>query len=636
MRIKICIILLFFLGASDLQAQHVDRKRVGKTFQKAVDAYLQKDYTTAEKWLDKSLRLDSTFAKAWLMKAEINREQHKPTLAIKAFQKLLKLDKYGFPQVYYSLGRLQFGQAEYRNAVTSLETFMRLSSASSHNLKIAQQLLKSARFAREAILHPVVRKLNRMSSHINSGAEEYINFVNEDRSRLLFTRKFLVEKAGQKGGYYKELFYETDRGEGGQWQTPVQMSFPWAKGLNMGGLSLSVDKQQMYFTACYWPGNYGSCDIYRSNLYGKQWLPPTHLGRAVNSRSWDSQACISSNGRLLFFASRRKGGKGGSDIWMSQRDSIGNWSPAVNLGDSINTQGNEMAPFLHPDGQTLYFSSNGRSGMGGYDLYISHRNLNGQWSTAKNLGYPVNTNADELNLFVSIDGNHAWLSSNRAGSMDIYQFKTYAAMRPKTTLFVKGRVEDAITGKILSAKVELTDLSNNHCLDSLWTNQLDGRFLMVLHPGEDVAFHIFKKGYLFYSKHFDLNNFPNQKDVSTVFRLSPIKKGSRMPLENILFNFDRSSLQRAAFAELKMVVNMLQQNPKIRMLIVGYTDSIGSSEHNLKLSKDRAKSVYDYLVAKGISPGRLSYKGFGSVHPLNSNKSEESRALNRRTEIIIQ
>ena len=603
----------------------------------ALAAFQKKDYETTEDELNKCFRLDSTMVKAWLLKAETEEEKGEPAQAIHAYAKVVRLDKTGIPKAYYSLGSLQFKQGKYAGAIVSLITFLDLSSKASKNLQNkAIFLLKSAHFAQHALLHPDSTRLTALSSLVNTPAEEYINFVNANNSQLVFTRKFPAPDKTMKEKLFKEQFFKTIKKKDAKWQLPKPIIFPWARGLNMGGLSLTPDGRQMFFTGCYWPGAYGGCDIFKSSLCRKQWQKPKNLGKPVNTAAWDSQPCISADGHYLFFASKRPGGKGGSDIWMSTKSPAGKWLPAINLGDSINTAGDEMAPFLHADNQTLYFSSNGWPGMGGFDLFVSRKNTEGLWSRPQNLGTPVNTNADEMNLFVNTDGRQAWISSNRSGNMDIYTFKTFAAMHPRTTFYVNGKVFDAKTGKALKAKVVLSDLGQKPAIDSVWSSPSDGHFFMILHPGKEVVFHIFKKGYLFYSGYFDLRKYTSQQSVDTDFYLQPIRKGARMRLENILFDFDKFTLRPTADAELNLLVKLLRQNPEIKILIAGYTDSVGTDEHNLALSIQRAKVVYNYLVSKGIATYRLTFNGFGSQHPINKNNTEAGRAQNRRTEIIIR
>ena len=243
------------------------------------------------------------------------------------------------------------------------------------------------------------------------------------------------------------------------------------------------------------------------------------------------------------------------------------------------------------------------------------------------------------NIFVSLNGRHAWLSSDRDTTntgFDIFSFPVYAKMQPEKVFFVKGVVQDARNGKKLAAAVVLTNLTNGRTVDSVVSDAISGRFLMVLHAGTDYAFNIQKKGYLIYSQSFNLKEFPDITSVNKTFALSPVTKGAIMRLHNIRFGFDSSVLHSLAYPELNKLVGFLAENAKVKILIAGYTDNVGSAIYNLKLSQKRAKAVFDYLVSKGISAGRMQYKGFGNTLPLLTNDTPQGRAANRRTEIVIK
>ncbi len=630
-------LILFILGFGNrLQAQqHPDKKTI-KIFRQAQEAYQAHDLAQAEIFLKKALRRNPEFVKAYLLQGDISASQHKLNNAIESYRRALSFDSVSYPVAFFVLAGWEYKTGNYTTSLHNIQYFLRFGNKNTPRHGEAEKLLKNAAFAANAVAHPEKTTLKRLNNGINSPADEYINFVDVEGKQLIFTRKILEQEKGKP--VYKEHFYLSVQNKG-EWQPPEKMRFSWDSTLNMGGMSLSTDGQTMYFTGCYWPGGFGSCDIYASKKRGYTWQFPKHLDRNVNTSHWDSQAVISSDKKRLFFASKRPGGKGGSDIWMCIRQADGHWGKAINPGDSINSAGNEMAPFLHADNRTLYFSSNGRTGMGGYDLYVSRENSSGHWSKATNLGYPVNTMANEINLFVNLDGSQAWLSSDRnttKSGFDIFSFPVYAKIRPGKVLFVKGVVQDARSGKRLSVRIVLTDLTTGRAVDSAISDMVSGRFLMVLHDGTDYAFNIQKKGYLIYSQSFNLKDFPGLTSVNKTFELTPIAKGAVMRLQNIRFDFDRSTLKSSAFPELNKLVVFLQKNPTLKILIAGYTDNVGGVNYNQKLSLERAKAVFDYLVSKGIDAGRMQYQGFGNTHPISNNQTPEGRAANRRTEIVIK
>ncbi len=619
-----------------MQAQsHPDNKTM-KIFRQAKEAYQANNFTQAEFYLRKVMKRDAGFMKAYLLQGDIYASRKRLDRAIESYRQGLVLDSVSSPFAFFVLAGWEYKSGDYIASLHDIRYFLKRGKTNTSRYQKAEKLLQNTAFATNAVAHPEETSLTKLSPDINSPANEYINFVDAEGKQLIFTRKVLEHR--QKQRVFKEHFYLA-LWHDSVWQTPKRMLFPWNSTLNMGAMSLSADGRTMYFTGCYWPGGFGSCDIYASQKRGHAWMFPKHLDRNVNTSHWDSQAVISSDKKRLFFASKRPGGKGGSDIWMCVRQADGRWGKAINLGDSINPPGNEMAPFLHADGRTLYFSSNGRPGLGGYDLYVSHEDSAGDWSKAVNLGFPVNTKANELNIFVSMDGLRAWLSSDRDttnSGFDIFSFPVYAKMRPEKVFFVKGVVQDVRNGKKLAAAVVLTNLANSRTVDSVVSDAVTGRFLMVLHAGTDYAFNIQKKGYMMYSQGFNLKEFPDIASVNNTFVLSPITKGAVMRLHNIRFGFDSFVLTPLAFPELNKLVRFLVENAKVKILIAGYTDNVGSAIYNLKLSQKRAKAVFDYLVSKGIVPGRMQYQGFGNTQPVSNNQTPVGRAENRRTEIVIK
>ncbi len=617
-----------------VRAQQEVPKKTRKIFLQAETFYQQNRLDQAAQMVEKVLQRSPDFVKAYFLQGDILAARKHLSASIKSYRKGLSIDSVSWPSAYYVLALREYKTGDYAAALQHIRHFLQLKN--NPVFPEAMHLQQAAAFALQAEKHPEKTRLVRLDSLINTTADEYVNFVNENQSEMIFTRKKFFLKNGRKT--FRETFYASVW-KSGFWQKPQRMLFSWDSTLNMGAMSLSVDGRTMYFTGCSWPGGYGRCDIYVNRKRGRKWLYPEHLDRNVNTSSWEAQAVVSADGKKLFFASNRPGGKGGSDLWMCYRNPDGRWGKAINLGDSINTSGNEMAPFLHPDGRTLYFSSNGRPGLGGYDLYMSRLDAAGHWSKAVNLGYPVNTKADEINLFVSLDGRRAWLSSDRDTThtgYDIYTFPVYKKMAPRKVLFVKGVVKDSLSGKRLSAAVVLTDLSSGKTVDSLMSDPVNGTFLVVLQDSTDYAFHILKKGYLIYSENINLKQFPAETSVNRTFFLQPVKKGAVMRLENIRFAFDQAVLSASAYPELNRLVRFLKENPRLNVLIVGYTDNAGSPAYNLKLSQARAKVVYDYLVSKGIDRARLKYKGLGNQHPVASNATARGRAVNRRTEIIIR
>jgi outer membrane protein OmpA-like peptidoglycan-associated protein len=348
---------------------------------------------------------------------------------------------------------------------------------------------------------------------------------------------------------------------------------------------------------------------------------------------------MASDGMTIYFASSRPGGYGGMDIWVTTMTAEGEFSIPENLGPEINTPGDDAAPFIHSDGRTLYFASNGRVGMGGYDLYYATRLPDGTWTSPKNLGYPINSPADEINIFINASGTMAYIASDKDGGfggLDLYSFELDDQLRPNPVTYIKGRVRDAFTGDPLEARIEMIDLSTKQLLTSTTSDPKDGSYLACIHTGGNVLLNVSHPDYPFYSENFQLERSytelsPYLKDIA----LQPTDVGTVVALKNVFFDFDRTELKPESFVELDRLADYLRKNPALRIEVCGHTDDQGTDEYNDRLSENRAKSVYEYLVGKGIPADRLQYKGYGKRVPVADNGTEEGRAENRRTEFKI-
>jgi len=314
------------------------------------------------------------------------------------------------------------------------------------------------------------------------------------------------------------------------------------------------------------------------------------------------------------------------------------WGTPVNLGDSINTPGNEMSPFIHSDGKTLYFASDNWPGMGGFDIFYSRQKNDSVWSAPQNIGYPINSFKDEQGLVVDAAGKNAYFSSDRPGSkgMDIYSFELYKNAQPSPVSYIKGKVVDEDSGAPVCAKVDLTDLQNPKSVirgESCWEK---GEFLMCLPLGKEYAFNISKEGYLFYSDNFQLKE---KKEIIDPYileiKMKKIKVGGAVVLRNVFFNTGSFELLPESKVELQKLIEFLNLNKTVFIEIEGHTDNVGSEDMNQKLSESRAKEVYKYLINKDIDDNRMNYKGYGLSQPVSSNDTPEGRALNRRTEFVI-
>ncbi|HXP49972.1 MAG TPA: hypothetical protein VN922_08465, partial [Bacteroidia bacterium] len=367
-------------------------------------------------------------------------------------------------------------------------------------------LIADCKFGMEAIKHPVPFELQNMGSGINTAMNEYFPTITADGLTLLFTR----ELRDSVNPYGNEDFYMSFK-INGKWDEAFSLGRPLNTVLNEGAPTLSANGRLLIFAGCDRPDGYGSCDLYYSIRHGNQWSPARNLGQPVNTRYWESQPCLSTDSRTLYFVRGRVAGDGvkDQDIYMTQLSDSGTWSVPVKLSDSINTPGREECPYIAADNQTLYFCSDGWPGMGGTDIFMSRRKADGSWGTPKNLGYPINSSGDETGIIVDPNGQLAYLSSDRKGGhggLDIYQFSLYDSARPAPVTYMKGKVYDAKTQQPLGANFSLIDLATGSTIMQSTSMMVDGTFLVCIPLHKNYALNVAKKGYLFYSGNFELKD----------------------------------------------------------------------------------------------------------------------------------
>jgi len=606
---------LFFLGKSELQ---------------------YRNYRGAVERFKEALEIEPHFYHALYYTGAAYYHLKQYEAAIPYLEKALSLSvSKPFIEVEYYLGSCYFRTGKYEQSYEHLSTFLQKYQGENVDLLTdASFLLMHASFAKEAVKNPIPFQPVNLGEKINSPQDDYMPYLTADESMIFFTSR----REGSTGGYnaylkgYAEDFYYAYRNPDGTWGSAKNLGPPINTEENEGAACISQDGQEVYYTAC----KEGNCDLYVATFEGNRWSYPKRLPEPVNSPFWDTQPCIANDGKTLYFVSNRPEGQGGSDIWVTYKID-GKWSPPQNLGPIVNTPGNEYAPFIHADGKTLYFASDYHPGFGGVDLFMTTLTDTG-WTQPKNLGYPLNTHADERNIWINPAGNRGYYNSNRSDSYglhDIYTFEMAKENQPSPATFVRGFVYDSLTKKPLQAQVSIIDLKSGDTIRSVRTNPLTGQFIASLPLNREYAAYTDAKGYLFSSLHFSPKGDPSTVYYHLHIPLLPIQKGAAIVLNNIFFDFDKSDLKPESKVELEKVVQFLKQNPNVRIRIEGHTDSQGDDSYNLRLSERRAESVKNYLVQRGINPSRITTKGYGETRPIASNETEEGRALNRRTELHI-
>jgi outer membrane protein OmpA-like peptidoglycan-associated protein len=625
-------------------------KKAEKAYYAALDCADKYDFQCAYSQIAIAEKEDPNFVEAFTLHANFDLANSKWADAIDNFHKAFAINPNFFPSSYYDCGNAELKLGRYAEAKKDLQHYVDVhgSSATPATIASAQQGIDDCDFAVNSIAHPVPFNPINMGEKINTDGCEYFPNVTADDGTFLFTRN-REQKDPQSGVMTRtqEDFYISYKDADGKWSLAQNIGKPINTDNNEGAPSLSADGRFLFFAACdeydgYGNGRqgFGSCDIFYTHKVNGQWSVPQNVGAPVNSPSWESQPSFSSDGKTLYYVSNRKGGFGGSDIWMATLGDGGKWSNPVNLGAGINTAGTEEAVFIHPDNQTLYFASDGLTGMGGLDLFVCHRDsITGKWGPAQNLGYPINTAGDESGLIVGGNGQVAYFSSTREGSLgcdDIYMFNLPKNLQPVPVTYMKGKVYNKKTLKPLGAAFELIDLATGKTIITSYSDNVTGEFLVCLPVNHDYALEVNSPGYCFFSKNFQLKK---TADASKPYRmdvpLSPIEDSAVVQLDNVFFETAKYDLRPESKVELDKMVTWMKANPLVKIEVSGHTDNVGDKKSNLILSNNRAKAVYDYLVANGVDAARMTYKGYGDTKPKVANDTPEHRQMNRRTEFKI-
>jgi outer membrane protein OmpA-like peptidoglycan-associated protein/tetratricopeptide (TPR) repeat protein len=496
------------------------------------------------------------------------------------------------------------------------------------NFKTISKLQTECTFGKQYTSNPENVKITNAGALVNSQGMDYLPNITADMSRMYFTSR----RAGSTGGKvdadglpFEDIY--TCANIGGAWNQALNLGSPLNTDVHDACVGISEDGQTMFV---YRGVNGG--DIFQSELKGKKWSNATAL--PINTEFFETAACLSPDERTLYFV-RATNAYSNRDIYMCSRTVGGNWSKPVKL--SINTPFDEDAPFMHPDGKTLYFSSKGHSTMGGYDIFKSTKGANGTWSKPENLGSPINTAGDDVYFVLSADGKIGYYSSNKEGGFgqqDIYSIRMPVEDAPELAL-LKGTIKDDQTGKPTEATITVTDNATKEVVAQYRSNSETGQYLMALPSGKNYGIAIEKEGHLFYSENVSLNDADGFKEYKQDITLVTVKTSSKIVLKNIFFDSGQSTIRLESTAELLKLADFLKKNPSVRIEISGHTDNIGDETLNQKLSEMRAKTVVNFLVQNGVSASRLVAKGYGSTQPVAVNTTEEGRQKNRRTEMKI-
>ena len=594
-----------------------------------------RDYAKALKMLDRLLADHTGFVDAWMLQSEVLYRAGQLSEAAAALERAVRCDSMYEARNLYALGRLYAEMQQYGRALPLLERYLQVADLTEPDLSRVSRQLTLVHVRHELMANPVAFEPYALGPAINTPADESLPVFTVDGTRMVFTRR-----EGRQEDLYMARWNEATE----VWQEARPLSAINSE-FNEGAQAISADGRTIAFTSCGRPGGAGSCDIYLAHqLPDGTWSPATVIAE-VNTRGWEGQPALTADGRGMFFSSERPGGFGKRDLWYSAQDASGSWSTPVNLGPEINTPGNESSPFLHLNGHTLYFMSDGHPGMGDYDLFVTHRRGE-EWNPPRNLGFPVNTEQHEGALTVHPNGTDAYYTApatsaaGRRPHLDIYRFTLEPALRAQPVSYVYGRVKDVRSHEPLVATIEIYELERPERIFHYQSSE-NGTFMAALPHGVEYGLHVRADGYVFYSDQFALDaDAPYDAELLEALLVPVVAtelatREETVVLRNIQFETNSARLRVSSFAELNRLLTLLRDYPGMAITIAGHTDNVGETDFNQRLSEERARAVYDWLVDQGIAAERLDYVGYGETRPLADNASEAGRALNRRTEFVI-
>ena len=633
-KIKVAAIIIVAFVTFNLSAQN---KKAEACYVEANKAYNLGEKEKAMSLIKKSIKKDPNFAKPYSFKAYMHEQEREYDLAKEAYENYLKIDS-THQASYYYFAKMLMDSGDPKTAEIIIKRFYEVPKMAAFNTKKdaarASTLTKmkslevAVQLAKEETQSIDELELTNLGPNINTEEREYWPGMTMDKSLFIFTKLKFAERPPQEDFYYSEIV-------DGVYQPAKLLPGKIRTNNNEGTVAVHPDGSTIYYTVCNQEDGEGGCDLYYSLTDGINWSPRINMGKTINSASWEGQPTVSMGGNVIIFCSGRSGGYGGKDLYITNKNSKGEWSTPKNLGPQINTVLDDEAPFLHYDGRTLYFSSNGHPGFGGLDIFVSRLNDIDEWSDPQNISQYINSSGDEAGFYVEPSGKKAYFVSDRPGgygSMDIWSFNLKDELKPAPSNILSINIIDAKTKEPVIAKLILNNLKNSRTILDTTLSKVK-----TYYPsGGNYGLFAEAKGYLPFTQNYNKPITSSEGTNETItIALVKASKGNSIVLKNIFFDFDKWDIKPESVKALQTMVAFLKANPNLNIEVGGYTDNKGSDEYNKDLSDKRAKSVYSYLIENEIKASRLSSKGYGSLST-DDNSTEEKRAANRRIEIKIK
>lgn len=639
----------------------VDKKAM-KLYEKSID---KKKYKKPERlaFLRECLEIEPDFPEANLAMAreivvhsKLENKSFAP--AIPYFLKAIASCPQIHSEPYYYIGFNYYEEMKNDSAIKYLEKFIKFRDEDEKKFSKdyegaiyqSKEMIKYAKKESE-LKKKIVPFEPKVVNGVSTKNDEYLAYVSPDDKLCFFTRKLPIKSMNtvKTLDREREVFMVAKRDNTGVFNSGEPMAPPFnTTDDNQGGCTITIDNKKLYFAMMRFEGGaQPNCDLYVSENINGEWSEIRKLGPNINHPVyWDSQPTVSADGNTIYFASDRPGGYGGIDIYFTTKDpKTGMWSVPKNAGKKINTQGDEKTPFIHSDSETLYFSSNGHYGFGGYDIFFIRKNDKGEWLEPENIGYPINTEADDTGFFVSTDSKTGYFFSYDEGKMrgkgvgkyDLFSFELYKEARPQEVAFLSGDIKDKNGNVVDGAKVEVTNTVTKEKTNAV-VDSAGGKFMVAvnLKKKDDLLITVKKENHAFSSTVVSVKEasfVAPPKEVK--LEVNEAKEGSSFVINNLYYNTNSADLKSESFIVLESFAEYLKENPTISIEIQGHTDNVGNAKANEALSANRAYTVKAFLEEKGVEGSRITAKGYGAAKPIAENTTESGRAKNRRTEFLI-
>ena len=540
-----------------------------------------------------------------------------------------------FPKAYYFIGEIAYNRKDYIIADTYLRKAIDIGISDPY-YSDAIMLYENARVIAEIINNPVQFDPVIVKG-VSTKHDEYLPILSPDQELLFLTRRLIKRSKHSVTSNIVEEFVWSNK-QDNAFNIGVPLEYPFNLESNEGGASITIDNKILYYTKCQLnEKGYRNCDIFYVFNYEGSWSEVQSFTNDISMLdSWESQPTVSSDGKTIIFSSDRGGGYGKMDLYEINFNN-GRWSAPKNLGNKINSNEYEKSPYLHADGQTLFFSSTNFPALGGFDIFYSRKDSLGDWKKPINIGYPINSVFDEISLFVSTDGDKAYFASNQlngVGGWDIYSFDLHGGAKPERVLFLKGDLLEE-NGQVLN-DVEL-EIKNIKTQEIKTVKVEEGAYVssITLGKNDDVLITVKKEGLAFNSIYISANDSSYLSPSNLDITMQSLENGRSFNIDNIYFDNNSFEIKPVTKEVLIEFAKYLRVNKTLIIEINGFTDDIGEGFDNQLLSENRAKVVRQLILSEGISDNRILFNGYGESFPIADNSTAKGRSKNRRTEFKI-